>query len=948
MLAPLIGLLASASIAAPAGTIVTVTEPTFAAGEPATVWITVRNDGDDGNDLIVEPLSVPSGWSLSPGWVQEPVPTGTLTTVSFTVTPPSSGGSGLFEWGLYYDVLGPWNDLLDTWKQTVVAHLPQPDLTVDAVWAEPAAPQVGHDVTFRATLGNHGTEAVSSFWCAGGNIPVRFTLDGNPLAPQQLSCGLDVGETDDESVTVVIDTPGPHTVRVVVDPDDTIAELDDTNNDRTLTLEIGWPALVVTEQLPTVGAPGLQDMPVGVTVKNTSAATIDDVYVALQLVGSTGLVDFGWAQGSNLSPGEEQTYEGEVDLGTSPEDVAFAPGQRVWRYQLFARGLPGTPGAFALSSPKEVPFQIVTTVHVTPDNIVVPDVAPVAGPLGADLEVTAHGVRTRDGLYDITLGFDAPTDFLAAPLASLLDHLETADVRRQDGSPECDEVARRYAILSLLLWRDMVVYHPWYQGTFVALQEGLAWYADETHLKIAYWITQPFVVLQDLVNALMAEGKGLAQWVGAQVGYGDESERLAGTLAFKVSMVLTKSYESARQATQSVTELSPLLAGEPYIASWILSERIFHAIETGGDDLDAAVDLVHEAMKAEAPDEYAGVAQVVSKDLILKAIRKTLIKGVKEVLLTAIKRGFTAYFIAQLTAETAWSVAVGEGSATLLAGLGAAGIAKGIASFGLTLIIDASIAYLSYVGTFLDNIRGSGGLTDAGMLVAQSVGWQHVLYTPNGAGGELDAAGVRHAFLAHAALVEVYGFVNSDLAMLKKLAFAKDQSKEYLAEADNLFSVADGQREVVGALAQATATLGSPACGPPVEEPPPDPIAPPRTRVEPAPPVDRGGQWRKPPAAETRTPPDPTGGTTTTTGGTDLGTGTGGAGDTGGGGTGGGPGSAPPGTDGGTGPIEAPGSPGSSASGCAAGSGGGGGREALPILLLLLLAAQTGRRRTRA
>ena len=744
----------------------------------------------------------------------------------------------------------------------LAANAGDPDLTVHLLKITPEAPKVGNSVEIKATLKNIGTGSVGDFLCIGGDIPVHFFVNDELVAEEQLSCGLDPDETDNESASFIVYTADLHTVSVVIDPDNTIEELDESNNEATLQFTAAEPEVEVTHTLPAVGAPGLKDAIATVKVTNGTEAKIKDVYVFLELEGKIPLLDFGNTQGADLSPGETQAWEAEVSYGLDVSFGALEPGKYTWRYQVFQHALPPSPDALPLTEVLFAPLNVVPTVEVTEDNIVVPNVDPVAVSQGPVSTITAHDVLIDGELYVVSLGFAEPVEFLEDSSWTVMSRVHALLVKDAMGMPVCDPELRQKAAQAVLLWRDLVVEHPWYKGSYVALQESFDWYQNEKHLKVVFYITQPFVIVKELLQDMLTLGSGLTDWAKQKMGFTTPEEAEVGTLTFKVTMVITKGFDTAGTATQALVKLSPLLAGEAYLSDHVIAERLLQAIENGGDDMDAAVNLVHELIKEDSPDRYEKITQAVPVGVIIGSIASTLADGVKQILWTGVKKGFTAYFISKLTAKTAWKVAVGEGSATLMAGLTTAGVAKGLASLGLTLIIDVSIAYLTYVGTFVDNIRGPGGLIEAGQIVAQSIPWTHVLYTPDGGGGSLDADSVDDTFLAHAVLFEVYGFILSDLAMLKKLAFAKKQSADYLDDSLKMFEVSKAQRTFIVSLQTTASMLANGACegsGEPrtneapvlVHEPAPEPGGTPDEPPQRIEPEDERG-WTKPRAVPAR------------------------------------------------------------------------------------------------
>lgn len=870
-------LIPSSATAAPSGAILDVYGPTvWVGGQSESVLVEVMNYGDDGNDLILEPEETPDGWDVWPWFTQEDVPAGTIGYLELDVTPPDDGGSGWLTWGLYYDDLGPWNTLLDTWSDWVEATPPGPNLQVSQVVLDPYPVALGHEVEIAATLVNTGSLQVADFLCIGGNVPVAFYLDGELLAEEVLSCGLDPGESDDEYAEFFADDPGPHVLEVWVDPWDDILELDETDNYIELTFDVAAPVLKVTADLPGVAPPGLSGLDVQVHIRNDSTGKIKDIYLALgvaefgQLVDlgpadlGGDLLDLGWSQGSNLSPGEEVTWDAEIPLVEDIDGTAILPGDYTWRYRVLQGAIDEDSGGIPLTDWVELPLDIVPTVEVTAQDVVVPIVEPAVFAAGPVSEVTFDNVALRDGVFDAVLTFDPPVDFYAASTFVVVDALVGADVFADGtGVTICDGDVHARVVEAVLLWRDMVTWHPWYSGTYVAIQEGYEWYESEKHLKVLFWMTQPFVILQDVIKDMMAQGEELAQWVKLQVGIGDDevAEGEASGLAFTASMLLTKGWSTLDDATKTVVSFSPLLAGEPYIDDAVIATALVGAIDKGGDDMDLAIELIHEAMKTASPEEFDSVADLLTPDLIKNVIGDTLSSVVGDVLKVAAAKGFQAFFLSKLTAATSWSVVIGEAQAGLMGLLTAAGAAKAIAAFGVALLVHTTIAYMTHVGTYVDNVRGPGGLIEVGQGLAQQMTWYHVGYDPDGSAGDLDVPDLERTFMSHAVLYEIHGFIHADLAMVKKLGFANTQSAEFMATSESLFGVSTQQRDLVETIEQTSEGVVSPACS---DDPVMDPgdTDPPETDPDDGSggtdePAGDDSPWDKPPEAE-----DDGGGTT--------------------------------------------------------------------------------------
>ena len=197
------------------------------------------------------------------------------------------------------------------------------------------------------------------------------------------------------------------------------------------------------------------------------------------------------------------------------------------------------PSAVALTAPITAEFVVVPTVEVNEDNIIIPSVPPVAAPTGPEWAVQASDVLWEGQRYTVTLGFSAPVDFLADSSQTIFDRLAFADATDESGAEVCQKETVGALVRGLLLWRDLVQLHGWYESTYVGMQEGYAWYYNEKNLKAAYWLTQPFVLVHDLIKSATAIGDEITDWLKAQVGFGTDEEAEAGALAFeRVSQLL--------------------------------------------------------------------------------------------------------------------------------------------------------------------------------------------------------------------------------------------------------------------------------------------------------------------------------------------------------------------------------------------------------------------------
>ncbi|MFB6554803.1 CARDB domain-containing protein [Streptomyces sp. NPDC056405] len=111
--------------------------------------------------------------------------------------------------------------------QVVGTAAPAPDLTVTGLDWSPADPSERDKVTVNATVRNAGTARSAA---TTAEVSVEGTASGSAEVP-----ALDPGESAEVAVSTGSHAAGSYAVAAVVDPRDTVAELDDSNNSRTAT-----------------------------------------------------------------------------------------------------------------------------------------------------------------------------------------------------------------------------------------------------------------------------------------------------------------------------------------------------------------------------------------------------------------------------------------------------------------------------------------------------------------------------------------------------------------------------------------------------------------------------------------------------------------------------------------------------------------------------------------
>ncbi|WP_395575185.1 CARDB domain-containing protein [Streptomyces sp. BK79] len=109
--------------------------------------------------------------------------------------------------------------------QVVGTAAPAPDLTVTGLDWSPADPSERDEVTVNATVRNAGTARSAA---TTAEVTVAGTTAGSAEVP-----ALDPGASATVAVRTGTHAAGSHAVAAVVDPRDTVAELDDSNNSRT-------------------------------------------------------------------------------------------------------------------------------------------------------------------------------------------------------------------------------------------------------------------------------------------------------------------------------------------------------------------------------------------------------------------------------------------------------------------------------------------------------------------------------------------------------------------------------------------------------------------------------------------------------------------------------------------------------------------------------------------
>ncbi|MFA5308299.1 MAG: CARDB domain-containing protein [Dehalococcoidales bacterium] len=175
-----------------------------------------------------------------------------------------------------------------------------PDLTIQSVSWSPQNPSKGDNVAFSVIIKNQGTSRSSL-------TDLFFYVDGISRGSQSIDI-INPGETLTRTINWIA-SDGQHTIRIVVDKDNYVAESDETNNEQTFPFTTLPPDLVVQSVTWTPENPSRNDQVTFiVAVKNQGGGKadscylgyfIDDVYVSSISVnaiaaGGTSYLTFTW------------------------------------------------------------------------------------------------------------------------------------------------------------------------------------------------------------------------------------------------------------------------------------------------------------------------------------------------------------------------------------------------------------------------------------------------------------------------------------------------------------------------------------------------------------------------------------------------------------------------------------------------------------------------------
>ena len=253
----------------------------YNVGDTITVTATVKNQGLRGAGGFYVSLTS-AGLSTQTRYVSS-LGAGNSTTVSFIYTAPSLSSTRNISITATADSTGAVTESNESnnTRSTSFTVIALPDLTVTALSGDKSLYEAGDTVTVSATVKNIGPTSA-------GATTVRLTLPNIGTFTQSLSA---LGAGASRTVTFAFTAPtslSPQSITVTAyaDPDNRIAESNESNNSRTAIISVKAlrPDVEIVDSTITNWYAGM-DVTVSATVRNNTAQPVPSVAVRLTLGG---------------------------------------------------------------------------------------------------------------------------------------------------------------------------------------------------------------------------------------------------------------------------------------------------------------------------------------------------------------------------------------------------------------------------------------------------------------------------------------------------------------------------------------------------------------------------------------------------------------------------------------------------------------------------------------
>lgn len=301
-----------------------LSSPTPQAGEEVTVFAVVINNGSaEANDVRVQFMDAGGSSSRPIGGPQiiANIPVGGSATTQINYDTTGTAGEHAIQVVVDpYNLIAESNEADNQATRTFTVTVPPaPNLAIDTanIVFSPATPQPGDQVTIHAVLRNNGALDAKE-------VAIQFldVTDSNaviPIGAPQLVDLLPAGGAAVAEVTYdTANVSGDRKIRVVLDPQNTIAETDEDDNEAQATLTMAKtprPNLVLTSQ-----SVGFDPVSAGVGYTVTVIATVQNSGAQ---VANNVVVQFMDVTGGASPIGEPQTIPSIPPGGSGVAQVVY-------------------------------------------------------------------------------------------------------------------------------------------------------------------------------------------------------------------------------------------------------------------------------------------------------------------------------------------------------------------------------------------------------------------------------------------------------------------------------------------------------------------------------------------------------------------------------------------------------------------------------------------------